>query len=130
MLYKHHIPSLKLRQCLAYTGREQGVFRRVFEMHGQHVLCIRWRMPAAQLLQHSPTGGFVPACQSKDSGGLSTSHATSTKFLQQTLFSQGSHVNIVWSAGACLPVDSCSGHEHSGLHVACACMLARLAGVV
>ena len=112
------------------AGPEQGVSGRVFEMHGQHVLCIRWCMPAAQLPQHGSTGGFVPAHQPKDSGELSTSTAIRTKFCLQTLFSQAVMQTWCLSAGASLSADSCSGFSHTSLQVTCVCKLARLAGLV
>lgn len=44
-------------------------------MLGKHVLCINKCMPAARFLQQGPTGCCVPALQSKDSGGSSSSNS-------------------------------------------------------
>lgn len=62
------IPVLKIVVSPWHTGCEQRVLGGLSEMHGKHVLCITWRMSAAQLLQQSPTGCFVPAPHSQNPG--------------------------------------------------------------
>lgn len=98
-------------------------------MLGKHVLCINKYMPAAQFLQQGPTGCFVPALWSKDSGeSCSSDSIVPAGFSKQYLLS--SIFDTTWNAGARLSADICSDTGQRSLQVPCARELARLAGLV
>lgn len=108
--------------CIYDPGVEQGILRRLSQVHGNHVFCLPPCPSGAEHTKHSSSMRTLPAHKPKDSG--QRPHKAILQLWPSMQIANiedlGKTYQYAWCAGACLSADFSFGHECCCLQLLCA----------